>query len=108
MDRILSWNKEYYKDEDGCWCCIDGEFKDVEVDLPSNHCDDCGYAGEHGPNHGEGIEEVYRQDYDDGCYAAIHKCFKCNKLYVDFQAPNGTGWWDSFDGRHLGLFLDVK
>jgi len=108
MDRILSWNREYYY-EDGTWWWVDGKWKDKEVDcLPSIHCDRCGYAGEHGPNRGEGIEEIYRQDYDDGCYAAIHECKMCNKLYVDYQKPNGTGWWDSFDGRHLGLFLDVK
>ncbi len=105
QEKKLSWNREYFMDD--CWRVVG---TDQEVDwLPGTHCNRCAYAGED-ENGGDGIECIYRET-DPECaelYAEIYACNKCDQLHVDFQKPNGTGWWDILDGSNIGIFLNIE
>ena len=119
MDRILSWNKKYYKE--GGWWCVD---TNEEVDwLSSISCSVCAYSGEedNGNPSGDpdyGIECIFRKEgvNDRGHYRThIYVCNKCHQLYIDYWRKGDghgnyyDGWWDKLeDEKDLKYVLGTK
>lgn len=99
-EKKLSWNKEYYRDENGEWSWVDGEWKDRVVDwLPSISCGKCGYAGED-ENGGEGIKSIYRKQ-EGFILTELYQCLKCGQLYLEQMRGSdgsyGTGYYGLWD-----------